>query len=241
MGDAYPDARDIDLTSSDGTVFSATYSVPTEARGAAAVLVLPDVRGLFDYYRNLTRAFAAAGYPAIAIDYFGRTAGTGTRGADFDWMPHLRQTDPTHVQADLASAQDHLAQLCGASSFVTVGFCFGGTQSYLATTHAGLGLAGAVAFYGGLDETRLGVFPHPAGEAAKMSGRLLALYGGADPGIPDELRLEFDQALTQAGVEHEFVVYPGAPHSFFDRAHDDYSQECADSWARTLKFLSESH
>lgn len=231
-----PVAHAVELTSGDGSTFSAAYAVAPEP-GRTAVLVLPDVRGLFDYYRNLARSFAATGHSAIVVDYFGRTAGTAPRDGDFEYMPHVKQTTPHQVQLDLRAARDHLAGVCGATSFATVGFCFGGTQSYLATTDPQLELAGAVAFYGGLNESRLGVFPHPADEARRMSGPILALYGGADAGITEELRDEFDSALTDAGVDHEFVVYPGAPHSFFDRTHHDFTDECADAWRRTLGFL----
>jgi carboxymethylenebutenolidase len=237
--DDLPRAQAVELTADDGAVLSAAFALaPEPGDGGAAVLILPDVRGLFGYYSNLARSFAATGHSAIAIDYFGRTAGASARDADFDYMPHVKQTTPQQVQADLRAARGHLAEISGATSFITVGFCFGGTQSYLATTDPGLGLAGAVAFYGGLNETRLGVFPHPAGEARRMSGPILALYGGADAGIGEDLRDEFDAALTDAGVDHEFVVYPGAPHSFFDRAHDDFTDECTDAWRRTLGFLA---
>jgi len=235
--DETPDAHDVHLTAGDGTVFASTYALAPEP-GRAALLILPDVRGLFDYYRNLARSFAAVGHSAVAIDYFGRTAGAEIRGADFEYLPHVVKTTPESVQLDLRAARDHLAEVSGATSFVTVGFCFGGTQSYFATADPELDLAGAVAFYGGLDETRLNAFPHPAGEASRMSGPILALYGGADAGISEGLRDEFDAALIEAGVEHEFVVYPGAPHSFFDRAHDDFSAECADAWRRVAEFLA---
>ena len=45
--------------------------------------------------------------------------------------------------------------------------------------------------------------------------------GGADEAIPPEDVAEFEQALERAGVEHEVVTYDGAPHSFFDRKHED--------------------
>ena len=47
-------------------------------------MILPDVRGLYRFYVELAERFAAAGHPAIAIDYFGRTAGDEERGEDFD-------------------------------------------------------------------------------------------------------------------------------------------------------------
>ena len=57
------------------------------------MLVLPDVRGLFRYYEELALRFAEAGIEALAIDYFGRTAGLGARTAEFDYMPHVGADD----------------------------------------------------------------------------------------------------------------------------------------------------
>ena len=202
-----------------------------------AVVVLPDVRGLFGYYERLTTRFAAAGHHAIVFDYFGRTAGVSPRPNDFEFMPHVKETTPEQIRADLAVCITALREQADIDHVVTVGFCFGGSQSYLATTDPSLGLSGAIAFYGGLNPSRLGVFPSPAEEAKSMRGPILALFGGADPSIPAELRDEFHHALTASGVEHEFVVYPGAPHSFFDRSHNDHHTECDDAWRRTLRFL----
>jgi len=49
---------------------------------------------------------------------------------------------------------------------------------------------------------------------------------------------EFDDALTAAGVEHEIVTYPGAPHSFFDRKHEEFAADSEDAWNRVLAFLA---
>lgn len=231
-----PDCLGTTLTSADGSRLLVSYALAPKVRGPG-VLILPDVRGLFGYYRNLAREFAAAGHHAVVIDYFGRTAGDDERPNDFDFLPHIRQTTPTQVQQDLRAAATLLRDTAGATDLVTVGFCFGGSQSYLATTDRDLGLSGTVSFYGGLDETRLGVFPRPAREAERMHGPMLAIFGGADPSIPEELVNEFDAALTRAGVEHELVVYPDAPHSFFDRAHGSFAVQCADAWTRVLGFI----
>ena len=61
--------------------------------------------------------------------------------------------------------------------------------------------------------------------------------GGDDPGIPVEDVEAFDRALDDAGVEHEIVVYPGAPHSFFDRKQEEFAAESEDAWNRVLAFL----
>ncbi len=61
--------------------------------------------------------------------------------------------------------------------------------------------------------------------------------GGADQGIPQEQVEELRTALQNAGVEHEIVVYPGAPHSFFDRSYDEHAAASADAWKRVLAFV----
>src|SRR6478735_1276727 len=108
------------LTSADGTEFSAYLA---QADGPTGVVVLPDVRGLFRFYEQLAERFAAAGHPAIAIDYFGRTAGLGPRDESFEYMPHVRQTTPDTVALDVAAAIEAL----DVERVVTVGFCFGGS------------------------------------------------------------------------------------------------------------------
>ena len=70
-----------------------------------------------------------------------------------------------------------------------------------------------------------------------MAAPILALMGGDDPGIPQEDVDAFDEALDAAGVEHEVVVYPGAPHSFFDRKYEEFAADSEDAWNRVLAFL----
>jgi carboxymethylenebutenolidase len=71
-----------------------------------------------------------------------------------------------------------------------------------------------------------------------MECPVLALMGGDDPGIPPEVVARFDEAMTRGGVRHEVVVYPGAPHSFFDRKYEEFSSESADAWRRLLNFIA---
>jgi carboxymethylenebutenolidase len=77
----------------------------------------------------------------------------------------------------------------------------------------------------------------PIHRAVDMRGPLLGLYGGDDPNIPPDQVDAFDRALADAGVEHEIVTYPGAPHSFFDRRYEEHAEACEDSWRRVLAFL----
>jgi carboxymethylenebutenolidase len=223
------------LTSADGTEFSAALAVAPDPSGAA-VVIFPDVRGLYRFYAELAQRFAEAGHHAIAIDYFGRTAGVGERGEDFDYWPHVMQTRPAQVQADAAAAIEALRERVGDVAVVSVGFCYGGTLSFLANANPELPLDGVVGFYGGLDTSRFKI-PSPIDVTGDMKAPVLGLFGGADQGIPAELVERFDRGLEEAGVEHDVHVYPGAPHSFFDRKYDEFAQECEDAWRRVLDFL----
>ena len=65
--------------------------------------------------------------------------------------------------------------------------------------------------------------------------------GGADEGIPVDVVQEFERALEEAGVEHEIVIYDGAPHSFFDRKFEQFADASEDAWQRVLAFVGAAH
>ncbi len=221
---------DLELEAADGASFAAFHATPEEATGAG-VVILPDVRGLYRFYEELALRFAERGYGAVAIDYVGRTAGVAKRGDDFPYREHVEQTTSQGIQADVRAAVDYLRSPEGGAcrAVFTVGFCFGGSNSWNAAA-SGHGLAGAVGFYGR---------PSRVEHVEKIAAPILALMGGADEAIPREEVDAFDRALTAAGVEHEVVVYDGAPHSFFDRRFEEHAEASADAWTRVLAFLEQ--
>jgi carboxymethylenebutenolidase len=225
--------EDIVLQSSDGTGFAAFAALPDEP-SRNGIAILPDVRGLYRFYEELALRFAERGHAAIAIDYFGRTAGVEKRGDDFEYMPHVEATTVEGVQADTRAAVERL-RAEGARSIFTVGFCFGGRHSWLAAVRENR-LAGAIGFYGRPGEGRDGS-PGPMQRAAELEAPILALMGGADQGIPVEEVHAFDEALQEAGVLHEVVVYDGAPHSFFDRKQEEHADASEDAWRRVVAFV----
>jgi carboxymethylenebutenolidase len=229
-------AEILELTSADGTAFSAALAESADPKGGPGVVIFPDVRGLYRFYVELAERFAQAGHHAIAIDYFGRTAGTGERDEDFDYSPHVDKTRLAQVQADADAARSALVERTGATSFVTVGFCYGGAQSFLAGTSQELMLDGVVGFYGRLSGGRAGM-PPVLDEAGRIRCPVLGLFGGADAAIPTNEVDTFDRLLDEAGIEHEVVIYPDAPHSFFDRRYEEHEGACSDAWRRVLGFL----
>jgi carboxymethylenebutenolidase len=155
------------------------------------------------------------------------------RGDDFEYMEHFQQTTPEGVQADVAAAVARLRE-AGCRRIFTVGFCFGGRNSWLAAA-GGHGLAGAVGFYG-MPAERNGV-PGPTQRAGEVEAPILALQAGDDQNITAEHNAAFDEALSAAGVQHEVITYDGAPHSFFDRKQDEFADASDDAWRRVLAFV----
>jgi carboxymethylenebutenolidase len=227
------------LHSSDGNSYRAFHARPAETTGKA-VVILPDVRGLHHYYEELAIRFAEIGVEALAIDYFGRTAGLSDRGEDFDYGPHVAQTTWAGLSADIAAAAGYLrSEGHGVRSLFTTGFCMGGRTAFLSAT-LGLGMAGVVGFYGfpggpGRNDT-----PAPIDVADRMECPVLGIFGGADGAIPVATIQQFREALTAAGLENEIVVEPDAPHSFFDRKQTEFQKQSDDAWARVERFI-EAH
>ena len=225
---------DLTLTAADGNVFAAFLATPDEPT-TTGVVILPDVRGLYHFYEELALRFAERGHAAVAFDYFGRTAGVDKRPDDWDYRPHVEQTTQQGIQADIAACVRDIRDL-GCSAIFTVGFCFGGRASWIAAA-SGLRLAGSIGFYGSPTRERGGA-PATVARVDKIECPILALQAGADGHITHEDNAAFDEALTKAGVEHEIVEYPGAPHSFFDRKQEEFQDASDDAWRRTLEFFA---
>jgi carboxymethylenebutenolidase len=202
------------------------------------IVILPDVRGLHPFYEDLAVRFAEAGVHATAFDYFGRSAGAGRRDDDFDFWPHVRKTTPDEITADVRAAVLHVRSPEGGSAdaVFTVGFCFGGRNSFNQAAR-GHGLAGVIGFYGRVARSDPDDENAPIDLARSYECPVLGLFGGADRGISSTDVEAFRSALEAAGVEAEIVSYDGAPHSFFDRAFDQYEAESDDAWRRMLDFI----
>ena len=232
---------DLHLTSADGTRVMAHAARAKNPTGAGMV-VIPDVRGLHPYYKELADRFSEIGVDAVAIDFFARTAPSEDRGESFDFMSQVPQTKPDQLQADIAAAVAYLRGKDGGQvkSLYSMGFCFGGALSYLQAA-SGLGYNGVIGFYGWpLGLKRWPDRPRPIDAVARYKCPVLSIFGGADEGIPQSAVDEFDAALRKGGIKHESTVYPGAPHSFFDRKQAEFADASADAWKRVQAFVKQS-
>jgi carboxymethylenebutenolidase len=228
--------EDIILTASDGNRFAgfvAHSGVPTPSQ----VMIYPDIRGLHQFYKDLALRFAEVGVNALAIDYFGRTAGLTARNDAFEFMPHVQQMKYDAFSLDVQAGLAYLRERFGASvPTYVVGFCMGGSLTLLTGTDKGFGFAGLVPFYAGMTRSFAGrgtVLEN----ATNVSYPVLGLFGGADQGIPESAVKELDVKLDATGVDHTIMIYPGASHSFFDRRATEYAEASTDAWTRMLAFV----
>jgi len=214
------------LTAGDGNRFSAFEAVPVTPRGASLVL-LPDIRGMHAFYTDLALCFASAGIDTVALDPYGRSAGLSARDDSFEYMPYAAKLTPPEVLADAHAAAARLRERSDDPVF-TLGFCmFGGHSWRLAATD--LHPAGSIGFYGRPSTVEDVV--------ADLSAPLLILAAGDDKATSQEANAAFVRSLGEAGKVHDYVLYEGAPHSFFDRGFEQWQPECADSWTRMLGFI----
>lgn len=228
----------LNLTSQDGTQFSAFCALPDSATGLG-VVVLPDMRGLVPSYEQFALRLAVQGHAAVAIDYYGRTAGTTLRDEQFPFMQHIMQVTAKTIGEDIMAAIQYLHRPEGGNcrKVFALGFCFGGRHAFLASAPR-FTLAGVMGFYGAVSFYPNGA-PGPLQRVSELSAPILGLFGGADHGIPTADVLAFDDALTAHRIEHEIVTYPDAPHGFFDIKFKEHAEACADAWRRVLAFIAD--
>jgi carboxymethylenebutenolidase len=236
------------LTVADGKVISGGFQVPIyEARPATSgkypiVLVIPEVFGMHEHIKDVTRRFAKEGFLSLTFEPYAREGG----------VLHLPNIESVRKVVDLvpdeqimgdldalmAYAKQHPAG--GADRIGVTGFCRGGMYTLLFAAHNPEVRAG-VSWYGQLRPTKTpGVrTAGPLDIAAKISCPVLGLYGGEDLGIPVSDVKEMEAALKASGKTAEFVIYPGAPHAFFADYRPSYRPEAAkDGWGRCVGWFN---
>ena len=204
------------------------------------VLVAHERWGLNDYAKLRAEMLAETGYVAFAADMYG--AGKITRHADEakGWMEQISSnSEAWQRRANLALEQLKAHPKVDAERLAAIGYCFGGA-TVMQMAYAGTDIAGVVSFHGALP-------PATPEQAAKVKARVLVAHGDADGFVPAERIQAFKQALSQANVDWEMIIYGGAKHSITNPYADGYGMdglaynEAADrrSWLRSLAFLED--
>ena len=235
------------LATADGKVPMGDFSIPIyEARPAAAgrypvVLVIPEVFGMHEHIKDVTRRFAAAGFLGITFEPYAREGGVLHLP---DIAAVRKVVDPIpddRVMADLdavaAYAKSHPA--AQADRIGVTGFCRGGMYTLLYAAHNPR-IKAAVPWYG---QIRPSLTPGvrtagPLDLAGRIHAPVLGLYGGEDLGIPIADVREMEAVLKKAGKTTEFVIYPGAPHAFYADYRPSFRPEtAADAWRRCVAWF----
>jgi carboxymethylenebutenolidase len=236
------------LAVADGKVPSGDFEVPIyEARPATAgkypvVLVIPEVFGMHEHIKDVTRRFARESFLSITFEPYAREGGV-LRLPDIESVRKVVDSVPDgRVMGDLdalvAYAKKHPAGQ--VNRLGVTGFCRGGMYALLFSAHS-REMKAALAWYGQLRPAKTpGIRTvGPLDVAGQINSPVLGLYGGADLGIPVADVREMEATLKAAGKTAEFVIYPGAPHAFFADYRPSYRDEAAkDAWGRCVAWFN---
>jgi carboxymethylenebutenolidase len=209
---------------------------PERSDAAPVVIVIHEIRGLTDWIRGVADQLAAEGFIAIAPDLLSGKGpeGGGTESFGGEGVREaIRELDRGEVVRRLDAAAGYGTSLPAATAtFASVGFCWGGSTSFMYAT-AQPKLGAAVVYYGGA----------PSAEAlASVEAPVLGLYGGDDARVNATIP-PAEEEMKRLGKTYEYHIFDGAGHGFL-RAQQ--GQEGANmsatekAWPRMIEFLRSS-
>ena len=234
-------AGEVKVKTSDGKEMVAYRAMPASGTGFGTILVVQEIFGVHAHIADMCRRFAKAGYYAIAPELYFRQG--DPKG--YTEIPKLisevvAKVPDAQVMGDLDST---VAFAKGEGKADTAklgitGFCWGGRTTWMYAAH-NAAVKAAVPWYGPVARS---YFPgdKPALDmAANVKAAVLALYGGADPGIPNDTVEKMMAAIKAAGnTKSELVIYPDTPHAFHADYRPSYRKEQAeDGWKRAVAWL----
>jgi carboxymethylenebutenolidase len=218
-------------------------AMPATGSNFPTVLVVSEIWGVHEHIKDVTRRLAKLGYYAIAPELFARQ---GDAGKVTDTQALIRdivaKTPDAEVMADLDATVAY-AKVSGKADTAKLGitgFCWGGRTTLMYAAH-NANVKAAVPWYGPVarsyypgDKTALEL-------AAQVKAPVLGLYGGEDPGIPNDTVEKMAAALKAAGnTRSEFVIYPGTPHAFHADYRPSYRKDKAeDGWKRATEWFKQ--
>jgi carboxymethylenebutenolidase len=184
--------------------------------------------------RSVSR-LAGYGFVAVAPEIYHRVEPAGavipfddagrTRGQD-----DAAKTPVAHFDEDRRAALDHLGKhrRVAEGQLGAMGFCIGGHLAFRAALEPDV--RATVCFYGtGIHDGKLGQ-DRDAGSLARageIRGKLLMVWGSADPHVPEGGRVEIDRRLREAKVDYSMQLYP-AEHAFTRDEGPRYDPEATD-------------
>jgi dienelactone hydrolase len=190
----------------DGTTMIGRLALPDGDDKRPGVLIAHEGNGLDDFQKQKAERFAALGYVAFALDYYGGgkpledRAQINKRLTTYMEQPERARSVAT-AGLDVLLAQPRVDH----TKVAAVGYCFGGAL-VLELARTGADVKAVVGFHPGLGTART--------DSANIVGKVLMCVGADDPIIPVEHRLAFESEMRAAGVDWRMNLYGGAQHSF---------------------------
>jgi len=180
--------------------------------------------------------YAAAGYVCaipFIFHYWPPEEDIAVKREEFrdDWT-----VDDIKATFDMLSGMDKV----DADRTGILGHCWGGRVAWLSSCHIPQ-LKGCAVFYGGRVKVPYADNgPAPIALADRIQCPVLGIFGNDDQSPSPEDVNDYEQALVDADVLHEFHRYDGAGHGFQDHTNADrYRQEQAeDAWSKAVAFFA---
>jgi len=212
-------------------------SSPEESPG---VLMIPDVWGLADHYRNLGARLAAEGFSVLVIDPYRKT-GYPEISSPAEAMAWIAELDDNVMLETLSEGVSFLGERCMRVGIT--GFCMGGQYAVLAGCSLE-GLSACAPFYGMLryptDRDRSKKPRSPLDASRDLSCPLFGFYGEEDAIIPVDDVWALEAALSAVPHSASIELYAGAGHAFMNDTRPEAYREAAaaDAWPKLISFLS---
>ncbi|MCW5937987.1 MAG: dienelactone hydrolase family protein [Fimbriimonadaceae bacterium] len=209
-----------------------TYSgYLSEAEGGGpGVIVIQEWWGLVDHIKNVADRFAAAGFTALAPDFF---HGKVTTDPD-DAATMMMALKMEEASAVVKRAIDALLARGSTTGDIVgvVGFCMGGQLALYAATVDDR-IRACVDFYG--------VHPNVDPDYSKLVAPVLGLFAEHDEFVEESALAGLDATLAEHGKARFLHTFPGVKHAFFndDRPEVYDERAAAQAWEMTLRFLRE--
>lgn len=229
----------------DGGSFGAYVARPEGDETLPAVIVYMEIFGVNSHIRDVTERVAREGYVAIAPDYFHRTGPGIELGYDDAGMAEgMKLLGALKADEMVADAEATLAYLRGRSDvrgdrIGAMGFCIGGHMTYLTACTTDIQVSAP--FYGGgiAGPQGPGGAPSTVSRTSGIQGAILCLFGGQDAMIPQDQVGAIRNAISEAGVRGEVVVYDDADHGFHCDQRATYNEAASkDAWQRVTTLLA---
>ncbi|HET9024467.1 MAG TPA: dienelactone hydrolase family protein [Burkholderiaceae bacterium] len=207
---------------------------PERATKAPVVVVVHEIFGLSTWVRGVADQLAADGFVAIAPDLLTGKAlpmpGTDTL-AQATATAAIRTLQSADVQRQLAAVGQYGMSLPAAERrYGTVGFCWGGSTSFMHAVMSPPGLGAAVVYYGGSPADSL---------LASVKVPVLGLYGGEDARVGATVPPAV-AAMRALGKTFEPHTFAGAGHGFLRQQEGAGGANLSASrqaWPATLAFF----